>query len=155
MSSPPRRGRSPPSNKIGTSGGNKTPPRSAKGKTPQRTPSPSRSPPHRSRTCDTRRPRTRGSRHPREVVVERVIRETGGSRDWPQLTKTNYNEWSLLMKVKLQARHLWDVVEHGDGVRCGVFPFGDRGGVLLPPDVPILFDGGDRPRSGGDDIAAR
>jgi len=31
------------------------------------------------------------------------------------LTKTNYNEWSLLMKVKLQARHLWDVVEHGDG----------------------------------------
>jgi len=43
----------------------------------------------------------------------------------------------------------------GDGVRCGVFPFADRGGVLLPPDVPILFDGGDRPRSGGDDIAAR
>jgi len=26
---------------------------------------------------------------------------------------------------------------------------------LLPPDVPILFDGGDRPRRGGDDIAAR
>ena len=115
MSSPPLRGQSPPSNKIGTSGGNKTPPRSPKGKTPQRTPSPSRSPPHRSRTRDARRPRTRGSRRPREVIVERVIRETGGSRDWPQLTKTNYNEWSLLMKVKLQARHLWDVVEHGDG----------------------------------------
>jgi len=51
------------------------------------------------------------SRRPREVVVERVIRETGSSGNWSQLTKTNYNEWALLMKLKLQARHLWDVVD--------------------------------------------
>jgi hypothetical protein len=30
------------------------------------------------------------------------------------LTKLNYNGWSLLMKVKLQARQLWDAVEFGD-----------------------------------------
>jgi hypothetical protein len=30
------------------------------------------------------------------------------------LTKTNYAEWSMVMKVKMQARHLWDVVRYGD-----------------------------------------
>jgi len=32
------------------------------------------------------------------------------------LTKSNYHEWSLLMKVKLDARHLWNVV-HVGGIR--------------------------------------
>jgi hypothetical protein len=36
------------------------------------------------------------------------------STSWPMLTKTNYNDWSLLMKVKLQARQLWEAVEFGD-----------------------------------------
>ena len=104
MTSGGRRGRSPPSTKVGTSGGDKTP--SPKGKSPLRTPSPSRSPPRRSHTRDAR-PR-------REVVVERVIRESGGAGNWPQLTKTNYDSWALLMKLKLQARHLWEAVEDGD-----------------------------------------
>jgi hypothetical protein len=43
-----------------------------------------------------------------------VIRDSGSTSSWPQLTKTNYNEWSLRMKLKLQARELWDVVEFGD-----------------------------------------
>jgi phenylalanine-4-hydroxylase len=30
------------------------------------------------------------------------------------LTKTNYNDWSMLMKMKLQARQLWNAVEFGD-----------------------------------------
>ena len=49
-----------------------------------------------------------------------------------------------------------------EGVRCGVLPFGERDGVLLPPDVPILIGGGVwprrggvRPRRGGDVIAAQ
>ena len=29
------------------------------------------------------------------------------------LIKSNYHEWSLLMKVKLQARRLWEVVHAG------------------------------------------
>jgi hypothetical protein len=33
---------------------------------------------------------------------------------WPMLTKTNYNDCSLLMKVKLQARQLWDAVKFGN-----------------------------------------
>ena len=40
-----------------------------------------------------------------------MIRETGSSGNWSQLMKTNYNEWALLMKLKLQARHLGDVVD--------------------------------------------
>ena len=73
-------------------------------------PRPSRSP--------SRRPGGRGrggraeSRHPREVVVERVIRDTGSTK-WPQLTRTNYDSWSAMMKLKLEARCLWDIVEHG------------------------------------------
>jgi len=30
------------------------------------------------------------------------------------LTRANYHEWSLLMKVKLQARGLWEAVTYGD-----------------------------------------
>jgi hypothetical protein len=30
------------------------------------------------------------------------------------LTKTNYHEWSSLMKVKMQARQLWDAIEFAD-----------------------------------------
>jgi hypothetical protein len=39
---------------------------------------------------------------PREHVVESVVRESGSSGTWPQLTKTNYVEWSMRMKLKLQ-----------------------------------------------------
>ena len=30
------------------------------------------------------------------------------------LTKTNYAEWSMVMKVSMQARHMWDKVWYGD-----------------------------------------
>jgi len=30
------------------------------------------------------------------------------------LTKTNYTEWSMVMKVKMQARRMWDAVWYGD-----------------------------------------
>ena len=39
--------------------------------------------------------------------VMRVIQEVGGgSANWPMLTRTNYTRWALVMKVKMQARHL-------------------------------------------------
>jgi len=84
------------------------------GKTPPCTPTLTRSPPRRSRTRDARRSRTRDARRSREVVIERIIREGSSSGNWPQLTRTNYNEWSLRMKLKMQARHLWDAVEYDD-----------------------------------------
>ena len=51
------------------------------------------------------------------------------------LTKTNYHEWSLLMKVKIQARQLWDAIEYGD------LPYHDDRRVLeaiiagVPPEM--------------------
>jgi hypothetical protein len=44
--------------------------------------------------------------------VERVV--VPGSTTYPTLTKTNYNDWALLMKVKMQACGLWEAVEIGD-----------------------------------------
>jgi hypothetical protein len=40
------------------------------------------------------------------VVIQRVLHEVGGRSSYPALTKTNYSNWALLMKVKLKARAL-------------------------------------------------
>jgi hypothetical protein len=45
-------------------------------------------------------------------LVERVV--PTGPVNQSVLTKTNYNEWSLLMKIKLEARSLWRAVNKGD-----------------------------------------
>ena len=45
------------------------------------------------------------------LVVQRVIRESGGS--WPMLTRTNYADWALLMQVMLEARQVWVAVKDG------------------------------------------
>ena len=47
------------------------------------------------------------------VVVQGVIREVSGGSSYPVLTKTNYSDWALLMKVKLKARALWNIIEKG------------------------------------------
>jgi hypothetical protein len=47
------------------------------------------------------------------VMIQRVIHEVGGGTSYPTLTKTNYSDWALLMKVKLKARALWSVIEDG------------------------------------------
>jgi hypothetical protein len=49
------------------------------------------------------------------VMIQRVIREVGGGTSYPSLTKTNYSDWALLLKVKLKARALWSVIED-DGI---------------------------------------
>ena len=48
------------------------------------------------------------------AAVQTVYKDSGSGTPWPMLTKTNYHEWSLLMKVKMQARQLWDAIEYGD-----------------------------------------
>jgi hypothetical protein len=45
-------------------------------------------------------------------VVEKVA--PAGPANYPILTKTNYNEWLLLMKIKLEARSLWVAMDKGD-----------------------------------------
>jgi hypothetical protein len=42
-------------------------------------------------------------------VIKTVIRDSDNTR-WPVLTKTNYAEWSSMMRVKLEARQMWTVV---------------------------------------------
>ena len=42
---------------------------------------------------------------PRPEVVVRTVREVSGT-SWPTLTRTNYEEWSVTMKVKLRVRRL-------------------------------------------------
>jgi hypothetical protein len=56
----------------------------------------------------------RRGRHGRSPVLQMVYRDSGVGTSWPMLTKANYHEWSLLMKVKLQARRLWEVVHVSD-----------------------------------------
>jgi hypothetical protein len=45
------------------------------------------------------------------VVVDRVVEKVAstGPVSYPLLMKTNYNNWTLLMKIKLEARLLWVV----------------------------------------------
>jgi hypothetical protein len=45
------------------------------------------------------------------VVVDRVVEKVAstGPVSYPLLMKTNYNDWALLMKIKLEARLLWVV----------------------------------------------
>ena len=40
------------------------------------------------------------------------MREVSGT-SWPTLTRTNYGEWSVTIKVKLRARRLWNAVDKG------------------------------------------
>ena len=42
----------------------------------------------------------------------RTVREVSGT-SWPTLTRTNYGEWAVTMKVKLTARRLWNAIDKG------------------------------------------
>jgi len=45
-------------------------------------------------------------------VVKKTVRDVG-SAQYPMLTRTNYAEWVVLMKVMLKARRLWAPVTVG------------------------------------------
>jgi hypothetical protein len=73
-----------------------------------RTPPPRRRP---SLSMMGRRPR--GHSVGRGVVIERVIEKSSAAIVYPVLTRTNYSEWALVMRVNLQAAGLWDAIELG------------------------------------------
>ena len=52
----------------------------------------------------------------RQEVIVRTVREVSGI-SWPMLTRTNYGEWAVTMKVKVRARRLWNA--HRQGHRRG------------------------------------
>ncbi|WVZ53904.1 hypothetical protein U9M48_004791 [Paspalum notatum var. saurae] len=74
------------------------------------------SPPPRRRVCQSPGPR-HGRRRGDAVVIERIVKEStgGGGVQYPTLSRTNYAEWALLMKVNLEAAGLWHAVEPEDG----------------------------------------
>lgn len=45
-------------------------------------------------------------------VMQTIIKDAGDG--WSMLTKTNYTKWSMVMKVRMQARRMWDAVLYGD-----------------------------------------
>jgi hypothetical protein len=42
----------------------------------------------------------------------RTVREVSDT-SWPTLTRANYGEWAVTMKVKLRARRLWNAIDKG------------------------------------------
>jgi hypothetical protein len=48
----------------------------------------------------------RGGHRGSPAAVQTVYKDSDTGTPWPMLTKTNYHEWSLLMKVKMQAHQL-------------------------------------------------
>ncbi|KAJ1271592.1 hypothetical protein BS78_06G139100 [Paspalum vaginatum] len=72
----------------------------AHSRTPQRHPCASPSPPPR--------------RGRRGLVVQRVIKETIAAVQYPQLMRTNYQDWAILMHVNLEAAGLWHAIEPED-----------------------------------------
>jgi hypothetical protein len=78
-------------------------------------------------------PDRRHGRRGRSPVLQTVYRDSRAGTPWLMLTKSNYHEWSLLMKVKLQARRLWEAVSIG-----GVIYDDDRRALeALCASVPI------------------
>ncbi|XP_073357719.1 uncharacterized protein [Aegilops tauschii subsp. strangulata] len=51
-----------------------------------------------------------------ERPTARVARDIG-SAAWPQLTRTNYTDWAVLMQVMMEGRFLWDAVQTGTAER--------------------------------------
>ena len=49
---------------------------------------------------------------PRPEVIVLMVRGVSGT-SWPTLTRINYGELSVTMKVKLRARRLWNAVDKG------------------------------------------
>lgn len=52
------------------------------------------------------------------MVAQVVPRETGVSLRYPVLTRTNYNDWVLLMRVNLQTQGVWEAIEPGGAEYC-------------------------------------
>src|SRR4051812_19270030 len=68
----------------------------------------------RSRSRGRSRVRRQGGE---AVVRETIVREIGGggrSVSWTTLTKPNYTEWAILMRVKLQGAGLCEAIDPGN-----------------------------------------
>jgi hypothetical protein len=46
--------------------------------------------------------------------IQAIVRDVGPDDGWPNLTKTNYVEWAVVIRVRLQVWHMWEAVRYGD-----------------------------------------
>jgi hypothetical protein len=46
--------------------------------------------------------------------IQGIVRDVSPDDGWPTLTKTNYVEWAVVMRVRLQVRHMWEAFRYGD-----------------------------------------
>ncbi|XP_072148540.1 uncharacterized protein [Setaria viridis] len=88
-----------------------------------RTPQVSHAPPSRRRSQSPSLWRGRGRGHGRAqwelpIVVHRTVKEASASVQYPMLTKTNYPEWVVMMRINLQAQGLWAAIDPG-GIEYG------------------------------------
>ncbi|WVZ50249.1 LOW QUALITY PROTEIN: hypothetical protein U9M48_001523 [Paspalum notatum var. saurae] len=67
--------------------------------------------PLRRRRVSPSPPPRHGCRGP---VVQRVVKETNAAVHYPLLTRTNYQDWAILMQVNLEAAGLWHAIEPED-----------------------------------------
>jgi len=88
----------------------KKPPPEGDGSGDKKNKAPSPSPSRRRGRSRSSRPRTRDAG---QRVFERVIERPSANVAWPMLTRTNYPEWALVMKVNFQTLGVWDVVRYG------------------------------------------
>jgi hypothetical protein len=83
-------------------GDDKKPAGTSEGKSPPRSPTPPKKCADRSRShARTNRCGRFGDVQNRDVVVERIV-EKSSAIQYPMLTRTNYQEWSLVMTVNFQ-----------------------------------------------------
>jgi hypothetical protein len=73
------------------------------------------------------------------VVIQRVIHEVGSGSSYPTLTKTNYSDWVLQMKVKLKARALWSAIENGGADQQEEMMALDALCGAVPPEVVSMI----------------
>jgi hypothetical protein len=46
--------------------------------------------------------------------IQAIVKDVDPGGGWPTLTKTNYVEWVVVMRIRLQERHMWEAVWYGD-----------------------------------------
>ncbi|WVZ70926.1 hypothetical protein U9M48_019555 [Paspalum notatum var. saurae] len=73
----------------------------------------SQSPGRRERRGSTSPEHSRRTSGGGTLVIQKTVRDVGGSAPYPQLTCTNYDSWVVMMKVMLEACGLWGAVETG------------------------------------------
>jgi hypothetical protein len=73
------------------------------------------------------------------VVIQRVIHEAGGMSSYLALTKTNYSDYALLMKVKFKARALWSVIEDGGADQQEEMMVLDTLCGAVPPEMVLMI----------------